>query len=154
MTPPKTIVVGLGNDLIADDAVGVLAARALKAEPALCADVVETSMHGLALLDIFLGYDRAILLDAIQTGQRPPGAVIEIKTSELDPVMAPSPHFAGLPEMLELARQLQLEFPQEFRIFAVEVADPHTIGGPMTPAVRDAIPSLCARVREALAARP
>jgi hydrogenase maturation protease len=152
MTPKTTIVLGLGNDLVADDAVGVLAARALKAELAGRADVVETSMHGLALLDFFLGYDRAILLDAIQTRQRPPGSVVEIPASELDPVIAPSPHFAGLPEMLALARQLQLEFPKEFRIFAVEVADPHTLGGPMTPAVRDAIPALCARVREALAA--
>ena len=152
MTPMKTIVVGLGNDLIADDAVGVLAARELKAGLAGRADVVETAMHGLALLDIFLGYDRAILLDAIQTGQRPPGTVIEIKASELDPVIAPSPHFAGLPEMLAIAHQLQLEFPKEFRIFAIEVVDPHTIGGPMTPAVRDAIPTLCDRVHEALAA--
>lgn len=152
MTPHKTIVLGLGNDLIADDAVGVLAARALKAELAGRADVVETSMHGLALLDFFLGYDRAILLDAIQTGRQPVGAVVEIPASELDPVIAPSPHFAGLPEMLALARQLQLEFPKEFLIFAVEVADPRTLGGPMAPAVRDAIPALCARVREALAA--
>lgn len=152
MTANKTIIVGLGNDLIADDAVGVLAARALQAELAGRADVVETALHGLALLDIFLGYDRAILLDAIQTGRRPPGAVIEIKASELDPVIAPSPHFAGLPEMLALAHQLQLEFPKEFRIFAVEVVDPRTLGGPMTPAVRDAIPELCARVRSALEA--
>ncbi|MBI5395421.1 MAG: hydrogenase maturation protease [Verrucomicrobia bacterium] len=151
MTPTRTIVVGLGNDLIADDGVGVLAARALKAGLAGRADVVETAMHGLALLDIFLGYDRAILLDAIQTGKQPPGAVIEINAAELDPVIAPSPHFAGLPEMVALARQLQLDFPKEFRIFAVEVADARTIGGPMTPAVRDAIPQLCARVCEALA---
>jgi hydrogenase maturation protease len=150
MDSAKTIVVGLGNDLIADDGVGVLAARALKEELAGHADVVETSMHGLALLDIFLGYDRAILLDAIQTGKHPPGAVVEIQASEIGPIIAPSPHFAGLPEMLALAEQLQLEFPRQFRIFAVEVVDPRTLGGPMTPAVRDAIPALCARVREAV----
>ncbi|UCD76085.1 MAG: hydrogenase maturation protease, partial [Phycisphaerales bacterium] len=95
-------------------------------------------------------YERAILLDAIQTGEHPPGTVIELDPSELSAVYAPSPHYAGLPELLSVARQLELEFPKRFRIFAVEIVDPLTIGGEMTPAVRDAIPELCRRVRQAL----
>ena len=150
MQTPKTLVLGLGNDILADDAVGVLAARALLPELTGQADVVETAMHGLALLDLFIGYDRAILLDAIQTGQHPVGSVIEVDPDSLAPIDAPSPHFTGLPEMLKIAAELELDFPKRFQIFAVEVADPHTIGGAMTPAVRDAIPLLCERVRQAL----
>ena len=95
----KTLVLGLGNDILADDAVGVLAARALRDELAGRADVVETAMHGLALLDHFLGYERAILLDAIQTGKQPPGTIIELGVADLSPIATPSPHFTGLPEM-------------------------------------------------------
>jgi hydrogenase maturation protease len=101
-------------------------------------------------LDFFLGYERAILLDAIQTGRQPAGAIIELGVADLSPIAAPSPHFTGLPEMISIARQLQLDFPGDFRIFAVEVADPHTLGGGMSPAVREAIPRLCERVRAAL----
>ena len=72
-----------------------------------------------------------------------PGTIIEINPDDLAPVQGASPHFTGLPEMIAMAKELELEFPKNFRIFAVEVADPHTLGGEMTPAVRDAIPALC-----------
>jgi hydrogenase maturation protease len=146
----KTLVLGLGNDILADDAVGVLAARALAGRLDATVDVKETAEHGIALLDHLLGYERVILLDAIQTGSNEPGTILEIDPDSLSAVYAPSPHYAGLPELLAIARQLKLDFPSHFRIFAVEVADPLTIGGEMTPAVRAAIGELCDRVRAAL----
>jgi hydrogenase maturation protease len=147
----KLLVVGLGNDLLADDAVGVLAAKELETRLAGRADVVATSLHGVALLDVFLGYERAIVIDAIQTGERPVGSVVEIDTSTLRAVASPSPHYVGLPEMLELAEQLGLEFPRGIRVFAVEVADLWTIGGEMTAGVRGAISEVCRRVDGAVA---
>jgi hydrogenase maturation protease len=146
----KTLVLGLGNDILADDAVGVLAARALAGRLDAAVDVKETAEHGVALLDHLLGYERVILLDAIQTGTNEPGTIVEIDPASLSAVFAPSPHYAGLPEMLAIAEGLKLDFPRHFRIFAVEVADALTIGGAMTPAVRAAIPALCDRVRAAL----
>jgi len=78
------------------------------------------------------------------------GDVFEIDPAALRPVAQASPHFAGLPEMLALARRLELRFPERLRVVAVEIGDALTVGGPMTPAVRDAIPALCARVERAL----
>lgn len=146
----KTLVLGLGNDILADDAVGILAVRALKERLSSVADVQETAWHGVALLELFIGYERAILLDAIMTGKHAPGTIVEMDPDDLAPAYATSPHFTGLPEMIVMAKELQLEFPKTFQILAVEVADPHTIGGKMTPAVRDAIPALCDRVCAAL----
>jgi hydrogenase maturation protease len=143
----RTLVMGLGNEILADDAVGVLVARQLKDELAGRADVISCALHGLALLELFIGYDRAILIDAIQTGKNPPGTITELRGEDLDKVYAPSPHYAGVPEMLELAERLELDFPKEFRIFAVEVGDMRTIGGPVTPAVAAAIPAVCERVK-------
>jgi len=150
----KTVVIGLGNDLLGDDAVGVLVARSLQERLRGKADVIETAIHGIALLDLFIGYQHAVLVDAIQTGKYPPGKVLEIDPDDLRPVQAPSPHYAGLPEMLALARQYDLDFPKDFRIFAIEVADPYTIGGQMTPAVLAVIPEVCDRVCQAVAAIP
>jgi len=149
----KTLVLGLGNEIIADDAVGVIAARQLQSQLVGRADVMSCALHGLALLELFIDYDRAILIDAIQTGKIAPGTIIEIQPDELPPVQGPSPHFAGIPEMLDLARKLQVKFPSEFRIFAMEVADMQTIGGPITPAVAAAIPELCRKVSEAVEGR-
>jgi hypothetical protein len=81
----------------------------------------------------------------VQTGRHPVGTVIDIDPRALGRVIAPSPHYAGLPEMFEVATRLELEFPSETVILAVEVADPHTIGGPMHPAVTAAVPQVAAR---------
>jgi hydrogenase maturation protease len=144
------LVLGLGNELLADDGVGILAARALAAEVGEHADVVETSQHGLALLDSFLGYRRAIIIDAIHTTTHAPGTILELNPEDLPPVATPSPHYTGLPEMLLMAGQLQLDFPRQIKIFALEIVDPHTVGGAITPPVQAALPALIQRVRHQL----
>jgi hydrogenase maturation protease len=143
----KTLILGLGNDLLADDAVGILAARSLAVtlhdRPDI--DIVETAMHGVALLEFFIGYDRAIILDAIKTGEHPVGTIIELAPSDLRPVISPSPHYTGIPELFRIADELSLSFPREIVILAMEVADPYTIGGEISPTVSAAIPNLIAR---------
>jgi hydrogenase maturation protease len=143
----KILVLGLGNDLLADDAVGILVVQTLKEQIGEQADVIAASVHGLGLLDLFIGYDRAILIDAIQTGRFAPGTILKLSNNDLESIRAPSPHYAGLPEMLLLARQLELDFPEHFTIFAVEVSDVHTVNGCMTKAVLNAVPELCECVR-------
>ncbi|MFH1676765.1 MAG: hydrogenase maturation protease [bacterium] len=142
----KTLVLGLGNELIADDAVGIFAARELKNRIGDKADVIETSLHGVALMEFFIGYDRAIIVDAIRTGVHPPGTIMEFDSSELVGVFSPSPHYSGLSEIFILAREMELEFPSEVTIVAVEAEDVLTIGGGMTEAVRAAFPELLERV--------
>jgi len=154
----RVLVLGLGNELLADDAVGILAARELSREldGVVGVTVVESSLHGVALLDLFIGYDRALILDAIRTGREPPGTIFEIDPRELCAVAAPSPHFAGLPEMLALAREMELEFPEAIAILAVETEDQLTIGQDLSAPVRAALPKLvsraAARVRAWIAA--
>jgi hydrogenase maturation protease len=146
----RIIVLGLGNDLLADDAIGHLAVAALEPRLQGRADVEATALHGLALLDLLAGYDAAVVLDAACTGARPVGEVHEIAADSLARVQNPSPHFAGFPEMLDLADRLELHFPRKLRIIAVEVLDPYTVGGVMTPAVRAALPELCERAVRAV----
>ncbi len=143
----KTLVLGLGNELMADDAVGIVVARRLRGLLDGRADVRESSLHGLALLESFLGYGQALIVDAMQTGRYPPGTIVELRPEDLRPIDVPSPHFAGLPELIELARALELPFPARIRILAVEVRDTVSVGGAMTPEVGEAIAELCDRAR-------
>jgi len=143
----RPLVLGLGNDLLADDAIGILVARDLSERIGAQADVVESSLSGLALLDLLIGYRQAVIIDAIYTGSAAPGSITRLSREDLSRVLAPTPHYAGLPELFALARRLELEFPEELVIFAVEVEDPLTVGGPMTPAVRQALPELVEQVQ-------
>ncbi|MHB9133712.1 MAG: hydrogenase maturation protease [Armatimonadota bacterium] len=144
----KTLILGLGNELLSDDGVGLFAARALSKEMSGRADVVESSLAGLALLEHFLDYQRAIIIDAVMTERHPAGTIYELTPADLDTIVAPSPHYAGLPEMLRLSEQLSLDFPHDIKIFAMEIADPFTVGGPLSAQVQQAMPGLLQKVRE------
>lgn len=146
----RTLVLALGNDILGDDAAGLLAARELRSEFGSCVDVVETGEAGLALLELMEGYDRALLLDAAVTGKHAPGTVIEFAPNDFSKVAAPSPHYAGLPEVLQLARRMQIAFPSDIRIVALEVRDPFTIREVLTPEVAAALPEYLAYAREIL----
>lgn len=144
----RPLVLGLGNELAADDAVGLLAARSVVEELAGRADVVESAASGLALIEILAGYERAVVIDAIRTGKHPPGGVVEMGLAEVGRVVAPSAHQAGLPELAAVAARLGLRFPTETVVLAVEVVDPYTIGGAMSEPVARAIPTVRRRVTE------
>jgi len=148
----RTLILGLGNELLADDAVGVLVVRQLSNDLADRADidVVGTPEHGLALLDLLIGYDEVVLVDAIVSGAHEPGEVFEIDPTELRPTPNPSPHYAGVPELLALGERLGLAMPRGVRIVAVEAGDLLTLGGPMTVGVRRALPELRRRVLDAV----
>lgn len=145
----KILVLGLGNDLIGDDGLGIAAARQLRESLADCAevDILETSAAGIALLEAFMGYDKAVIIDAVKTDAVAPGTVREWKTEELSEVLAPSPHYAGLPELLALAKQMQLDYPEEFAIYSMEAEDPFTIGKGLSPAIQAELPALIEQVR-------
>jgi hydrogenase maturation protease len=143
----RTLVLGLGNDLAADDAVGLLVARGVREHLAGAADIIESSASGMALIEILAGYDRAIVVDSIQTGRNPPGTITELALEQIGRVVAPSTHHAGLPEMAAVADRLGLRFPTETRVLAVEVLDPYTLGGPISTPVAAAIDELGRRVR-------
>ena len=144
------LLLALGNDLLGDDGVGLLAARAVREEFSGQVDVVESGEAGLALVEMLEGYEKAILLDAIVTGKYPPGEVIEFKPEDFSKVIAPSPHYAGLPEVLEMARRLQIDFPSELKILALEVENPYEFNTELTVDVAAALPDYIKRIQETL----
>ncbi len=144
----RTLVLGLGNEYAGDDSVGVLAERALRAELAGDADVVESAASGLALLEVFAGHDRAVVVDSIRTGRSPAGTIVEAGLAELGPAIAPSLHQAGIPELAAVARRLGMGFPDRARVLAVEVAGPLMFGAPLSEPVAAAVAPLGRRVLE------
>ena len=149
----EILVLGLGNDILTDDAIGLLLVRKLRDEFAGDAriEVCETQEMGLALLDFLTGHREVVLVDAIQTSRVPPGTVHELDAAGLKNLIGGTPHFLGVGETLALGNQLGLPMPTRVRIFAIEVADAHTLGTQLTPAVAAAVPAILARLRAALA---
>ena len=150
MPVSRQLLLALGNDLLGDDGAGWAAARLLRAEFGEEVDIVESAEAGLALVELMEGYRRALLLDAVVTGGCAPGTVLEFSPADFQRVIAPSPHYAGLPEILDLARQLEIPFPGEIRILALEVEEPRVFREGLSPAVAQALPAFVARARQVL----
>ena len=126
----KTLVLGMGNELLSDDGVGIQVARRLRQvvlDPEV--EVRETGLAGLELIDILAGFDRAIIVDSIATGAQP-GTVHVLSLADLDTGVPPSTlHHVDLPTVLELARRLGIRMPDDVRVLAVEAKDVSTFGG-------------------------
>jgi hydrogenase maturation protease len=148
--PRPILLLALGNDIMGDDGVALAAARTLKEDPPDDVDVVETAEAGLGLLDAMSGYQRALLLDSITTGRHPPGTILEFSGEDFDNIVGPSPHYAGLPEVLELARRLNVEFPGEVRVLAVEIEPPMDFRETLSPRIEQALPAYVERALEIL----
>lgn len=146
--PASTLVLGLGNDILRDDAIGLRLAGALRdrLDGRAGYSVVQSAEMGLALLDLVTGFDRLVILDAIQTGGQPPGFLHRLGIAEFSALPEGSPHFLGVAEVLALGTRLGLPVPQQVDVFAVEVEDPHTVSTEMSSALEAALPGLADRI--------
>ena len=142
-----TILVGLGNPLMSDDAVGWRVAEAVHRrlnDPAVGLRLA--SVAGIELMELLVGYERAVVIDAIQTD----GQVGELH--HLNPTtlswgeLPDNAHRFGIFEGLELGRRLGFELPTEVSVLGVEVADPYTFAEGLTPELAEKLPCIVEEV--------
>lgn len=145
---PRVLVLGLGNAILSDDAIGLHVARALRLQigPEEAIAAVEVEEMGLSLLDYIVGCRDLVIVDSIQTGRVPPGCLHEIDGDDSLTRRGGSPHFLGVGETIACGRLLGLAMPERIRIFAVEVNDPFTLGESLTPPVAAALNNVADRV--------
>jgi hydrogenase maturation protease len=126
----RLLVLGLGNDLLSDDAAGLHVAARLRERLAGLegVDFIESGEMGLSLLDLLTGYASVLLIDAVQTGEVPPGSLVEVDEEKLRTLPEMSPHFLGVGEVLELGRMIGLTMPTRLAVYAIEVCDARTVG--------------------------
>ena len=139
----KTLILGLGNSLLCDDGVGIYVAAELKNRvnrPEIT--VIETGVAGLSLLDLLVGYDKAIIIDAIQTVGGKAGQIYSLNPKAFDTAIhTASAHGINFTTALEFGKKLGLSLPQQIIIFAVEASDVSTFSEECTPEVKKAVPA-------------
>jgi hydrogenase maturation protease len=149
----KILILGLGNPLVSDDSVGLRVAEVLK--PLLAGrssvEVSEDYWGGLRLMERMIGFDRAIIIDAVQSGS-PPGTVHRLTPESISTQRSASAHDVNLPTALEFGRQAGVELPKNEHILLVgiEAEDILTFCEKCTPAVEAAIPTAVKTVMEAI----
>ena len=146
----KTLILGLGNDLLCDDAIGLIVARELRSKvlPNDSIDIMEACAGGAALLDYIVGYDKLILIDAIKTETGKPGTLYVLEKNDLKVSKGISPHYFGVIDVLDLGVSLDFAMPSDIKIFAIETDDPFTLGTEMTDQLKAVVPSVVEKIME------
>src|SRR5512138_2851790 len=111
----KTIVIGLGNPILGDDGVGWKVAEEVKKRLAMApskrsnfVDVEFLSLGGISLMEHLIGYERAILIDAL-AGEQEIGSIVVAKLSEIPDYSAlhiTSAHDTSLQNALKLGKAM------------------------------------------------
>ncbi len=138
----RTIVIGLGNPVRSDDGVGLAVARTLQERlpDRSNVDVVELWAGGLRLVEAMVGYDRAVVVDAMATGQAPPGTLRHLGVLDLGRAKnLACVHDTSLPTALELWRLAEIPVPGQISVWGIEGQDLDTLGEDLTPRVSDAV---------------
>jgi hydrogenase maturation protease len=146
----KTLILGLGNELFGDDGVGIHVIRELKKRGGFKSniDLVETSVSGLALLDIIANYDRLVIIDTIKRENPKPGSIRLINLNQIRHVPGPSPHYVSFPQIITLGKKFGLKMPKLVKIIAVEAKSIYHLGEELSPEVKSAIPEIINKINE------
>jgi len=114
------------------------------------------ALGGLSLMERLVGYDRAIIVDAVATGQ-PPGTVSRFRLDDLpdfSTAHTSAAHDASLQTALRVGRTMGAHLPGEVLIVGVEAQSVYDFSEILSPPVAEAVPVAARLVLELLEEKP
>jgi hydrogenase maturation protease len=149
----KTLILGLGNPLLRDDSIGLQVVQELRPMLEMDPDIEldQDYWGGLRLMERMIGFERAIIIDAIQTGAEP-GTIHLLSPGDIPTQRSASAHDVNLPTALEFGRQAGAQLPSEGQILliGIEAEDVLTFDENLSPNVQQALPRAVETVLAAL----
>jgi hydrogenase maturation protease len=138
----KILVLGLGNPFLSDDSAGWRVAEELQQRinrPNIT--IRKSSFGGLDVLELLIGYDSTIIIDAIKTESGKAGSIYRFSLDYLQLSKCTAyAHNVSLAAALEFGKKQGLALPEYIRIFAIEVIEIDAFSEKLSPEVASAIP--------------
>jgi hydrogenase maturation protease len=152
--PRRVVVLGIGNTLLADEGVGVHAARALEQGFALPegVEVIDGGTAGMELLGPLAGADLLLVLDAVKSG-RAPAALVLLEGDEVPAFFRAklSQHQVSICDVLA-GLEFEGAAPRELLLVGVEPVSME-LSLSLTPPVAARLPQMVDAAVRALAQR-
>jgi len=140
----KTAIVGLGNPSHGDDGVGPVVARQVcdllrgKAN----VDLLEHAASAFSLVERLVGYQRAVIVDALIDVQAEVGTVNQVEIQELSSCSFLSFHTAGFHDILTLARMVGLEVPSTIVVYGIAIKEPESFSEELSAELSARLPQI------------
>jgi hydrogenase maturation protease len=137
----KTLVLGIGNIICGDDAVGIYVARVLKEKIQYAGlDIKETSEAPLNLLDVMVDYEKVIIIDSIHAKDGTPGQIYRFTQNDLNKTSISSlSHNVGLPRIFSLGEGMGLKMPVHTVYYGIQI-EKASFGEELSPKIKETIP--------------
>jgi hydrogenase maturation protease len=144
----KTLILGLGNDILTDDRIGsqlvrdlskIIDASAVKFDTACCG--------GLEIMEYIKDYEKVIFIDAIRTRYGKPGDVYYFMLSDF----RETSHLSNLHDInflaaLKLGNILEMYLPDDLHIIAIEIIEDMEFSEDFTPPLKERYPEILEEV--------
>lgn len=155
----KTLIVGLGNPILGDDGIGWRVAEQVQREVIGATnefgashqiDFEFLSLGGISLMEHLIGYDRAIIIDAIHTGKVPQGNISIFPLEKLSGFShghLSSSHDASLPDAVEMGKLMGAQLPPEITIVAIEAQHVYDFSEELSPPIAEVIPTAVTQLK-------
>jgi hydrogenase maturation protease len=149
----RTLILGMGNSILSDDAIGLIVAKKVYERlgtwnskiGSVSLQLAETG--GMNLLDIIQGYDRLIVIDSVKTGRFKPGEVIEIDAKGvIGSHRMLSSHDISLFEAIRLGNQLSVRMPETVKIYGIEIINNTDFGDKLTEELEEKLEGITDRI--------
>ena len=121
----KNIVLGIGNNILTDDGIGIYIVNKLKSD-LVDIEMITTTNSGFGLVDQIVDYDRAIFIDSILTEEGKIGEVKIYHTNDFSNHIPFSIHSTDLISALEISKVYGMNVPNEIYLLAIEIKDNFT----------------------------
>ena len=132
----KTLILGIGNEILGDDAVGIKVGKYFR-KMNLPIDIEFAGITGLRLLDYIQGYDKLVIVDALEINYDDMSKYsVRVFTDVdlLDNSVFYSAHDTSLGMALKLAKESHSNvFPKIIKIVAIEIPYQHEYSSELSP---------------------
>ncbi len=148
MTKKKTLILGLGNDILTDDMIGPRLVHDLAQmidDPNVQFDTA--CCGGLEIMEYIKGYEKVVFIDAIRTRDGKPGDVYYFIPSDFrETSHLSSLHDVSFLTALKLGNTLNLGLPDDLHIIAVEIIEDMEFSEEFTPPLKERYPGILEEV--------
>jgi hydrogenase maturation protease len=148
----KTLVLGIGNDILTDDGIGPkLVSDLQKGMDDKSLDFMTAASGGLEILEMIKDYKKVIILDAIKTKDGIPGSIYYLSPSNFKETLHISSfHDVSFLTALKLADKLDMMVPEQIDIIAIEILEDLTFSSSFSQPIADKYPKIFNEVKRSI----
>jgi len=146
----KILIVGLGNPILSDDAIGLHVVRKISRDIHSSPlskehqiDIIEEAVNSLELVERFIGYDKVVVVDSLKTNKLAVGEIAKLTPKSFEKKNTrnvSNPHDIDFYSAIKVLKEIfGKEVTKDITIYGIEVRNIHEFGERLSPELTEKI---------------